>query len=169
MLQRNLVFQSKTALFLAVLLLSCGHQAKPEPAATQVVDAGPFPDAAPKSREADDAARFLAGMPGKEGSSFAELENDEGWKTHRAELDRMWGKTESNSLTAMRDFQAKELNSDAIKKSTLFYPFSGPDALMMNVFFPNNPTYVMVGLEPPGTLPTPSSFKKKKDLAAQLA
>ncbi len=54
-------------------------------------------------------------------------------------------------------------------KSPLFYPFSGPDALMMNVFFPDNPIYVMVGLEPPGTLPTPSSFKKKKDLSAQLA
>jgi hypothetical protein len=40
---------------------------------------------------------------------------------------------------------------------------------MMNVFFPNNSTYVMVGLEPPGTLPTAAQFKKKKDLAAQLA
>ena len=66
-------------------------------------------------------------------------------------------KTESSGLTAMRDFQAKELNSETVRKSTLFYPFSGPDALMMNVFFPYNSTYVMVGLEPPGTLPTPAA------------
>jgi hypothetical protein len=153
-----------------LLLLACGHSSKSESTGVQpAAEPTPFPDPAPKSREVDDAARFLAGLPGKPGSEFAELEKSEAWQVHRDELDKMWGKTESRSLTAMRNFQAKELNSDAIKKSTLFYPFSGPDALMMNVFFPNNSTYVMVGLEPPGTLPTPSAFKKKKDLAAQLA
>lgn len=167
--QTNSVFQLKTALLLAVLLLSCGHAAKTEPPAVQAAAPGPFPDPAPRAREADDAARFLAGLPGKPGSSFAVLEKEEAWKVHRAELDRMWGKTETLGLAAMRQFQAKELNGDAIRKSTLFYPFSGPDALMMNVFFPYNSTYVMVGLEPPGTLPTVVQFKKKKDLAAQLA
>jgi hypothetical protein len=167
--QSKFFIQQKSALLLAFLLLSCGHSAKPEPAAVKVVDPGPFPDPTPKARDADDAARFLAGLPGKEGSSFADLEKEEAWKTHRAELDKMWGHTESVGLTAMREFQARELNSEAVKKSPLFYPFSGPDALMMNVFFPYNPTYVMVGLEPPGTLPTPAQFKKKKDLAATLA
>jgi hypothetical protein len=169
-------FQSKSVLqrtvisLLAALALSCGHSSKSDPVAVQAAaEPTPFPDPAPKSREADDAARFLAGLPGKPGSAFADLEKEEAWQIHRAELDKMWGKTESQSLTAMRNFQAKELSSDAIKKSTLFYPFSGPDALMMNVFFPNNSTYVMVGLEPPGTLPTPASFRKKKDLSTQLA
>ena len=167
--QPKFVLQQKTTLLLAVLLLSCGHAATPEPTPAQVVDPGPFPEPPAKSREADDAARFLAGLPGKEGSAFAELEKDSAWKLHKTELDRMWSKTESSGLTAMRDFQSKELSSDTIKNSPLFYPFSGPDALMMNVFFPSNATYVMVGLEPPGTLPTPASFKRKKDLGAQLA
>ena len=162
------VIQRKSVLFLAFLLLSCGHAAKPEPAPAPVV-ATPFPDPAPKSREANDAARFLAGLPGKEGTSFSELEKDEAWKVHQAELDKMWSKTESEGLTAMREFQSKELNSEKVRKSTLFYPFSGPDALMMNVFFPYNSTYVMVGLEPPGTLPTATQFKKKKSLGDQLA
>jgi hypothetical protein len=152
-----------------VLLLSCGHTAKPEPTAVQPAALGPFPEPAPKAREADDAARFLAGLPGKDGSSFADLEKEDAWKLHREDLNRMWGKTESLGLAAMREFQSRELSTDVIKKSTLFYPFSGPDALMMNVFFPYNSTYVMVGLEPPGTLPTAAQFRKKKDLAAQLA
>lgn len=167
-LYSNPLLHQKSALLLAFLLVSCGHAAKPEPAPVPVV-VTPFPDPAPRSREANDAARFLAGLPGKEGSSFADLEKDEAWKLHKAELDRMWSKTESSGLTAMREFQAKELNSEKVRKSTLFYPFSGPDALMMNVFFPYNSTYVMVGLEPPGTLPTASQFKKKKSLAEQLA
>ena len=160
----------KTVLLLAALLLGCGHAAKPEPAARQEKAApSPFPAAGPASREADDAARFLAGMPGKPGSSFAELEQEDAWQTHRKELDRMWGKTETQALKAMRDFQSRELSGDSIKNSTLFYPFSGPDALMMNVFFPANSTYVMVGLEPPGTLPSPKTFAKRKDLAGHLA
>lgn len=129
----------------------------------------PFPDSAPRSREANDAARFLAGLPGKPGSAFNELQQDKAWELHKAELDRMWSKTAATGLAAMRKFQATELNSDKVKKSTLFYPFSGPDALMMNVFFPENSTYVMVALEPPGTLPTPKQFQKKKSLADQLA
>jgi hypothetical protein len=167
-LHSKLFIQRKSVIFLAFLLLSCGHAAKPDSAPVPVVTT-PFPDPAPKSREANDAARFLAGLPGNPGSSFAELEKDQAWKVHKTELDRMWSKTESLGLTAMRDFQTKELNSEKVKKSTLFYPFSGPDALMMNVFFPYNSTYVMVGLEPPGTLPTAAQFKKKKSLAEQLA
>jgi hypothetical protein len=33
---------------------------------------------------------------------------------------------------------------------------------MLTVFFPRNPTYVMVALEPPGTLPTPKQLAGKK-------
>jgi hypothetical protein len=54
----------------------------------------------------------------------------------------------------MQQFQASELSAPAIQKSLVFYPFSGPDALMPIVFFPKNAAYVMVALEPPGTLPT---------------
>jgi hypothetical protein len=158
-----------TTLLSALMLLSCSPSAKPDAPVVKVeAPPTPFPDPAPKSREADDAARFLAGLPGKAGSSFADLEKEEAWRAYRTTLDAMWSGTESRGLTAMREFQNRELNSDSIKKSTLFYPFSGPDALMMNVFFPYNSTYVMVGLEPPGTLPTAEQFKKK-NLALQLA
>ena len=68
----------------------------------------------------------------------------------------------------MQQFQAKELSAPSIVKSTVFYPFSGPDALMITVFFPRNHVYVMVALEPPGTLPTAKHFFKK-DLATTLA
>lgn len=121
-------------------------------AATAVHDR--YADPAPRTRDANDVARFLAGLPGTEGSPFAELEKTDAWKLHRRELDSAWKAMEKNTLPAMREFQAKELSAPAIEKSLVFYPFSGPDALMLSVFFPKNATYVMVAWEPPGTLPT---------------
>ncbi len=162
---QNSYFRQKMALLLAFLLLGCGHAAKTATAPDEAKTAGPFPAPAPLERDANDAARFIAGLPGNPGSPFAALEKQDAWQEHRAELDSMWSKTENQGLAAMRTFQAKELSADSIKRSVLFYPFSGPDALMMNMFFPSNSIYVMVGLEPPGSLPTVKQFSKKKDLA----
>jgi hypothetical protein len=90
------------------------------------------------------------------------LETQEAWKVHRRELDRAWSGIETKTLPSMKEFQAKELGAPAIVKSTVFYPFSGPDALMLTVFFPQNPVYVMVALEPPGTLPTAKQITHKE-------
>jgi hypothetical protein len=68
----------------------------------------------------------------------------------------------------MREFRTKELSGARIEKSLVFYPFSGPDALALAVFFPLNPIYVLVGLEPPGTLPAPGQLARK-DLTRALA
>jgi len=151
-------------LSLATLLVSCDRPSKSAVAATIPV----VPEGAPRGRDANDAGRFLAGLPGTPGSPFADLESQDVWKAHRRELDRGWRKFEKERLPSMRDFQAKELSSQAIEKSLLFYPFSGPDALAITVFFPHNPTYVLVGLEPPGTLPTPSQLARK-NLGSALA
>ena len=59
---------------------------------------------------------------------------------------------------AIRAFQKLDLG--AIAGAQVFYPFSGPDALMVTKFFPQSPAYVMVGLEPVGTLPTPTQLER---------
>lgn len=127
-----------------------------------------YAEPTPRSRDADDVARFLAGLPGKDGSPFAELEKTDAWQRHRRELDDAWETIEKSTMPAMREFQAKELSAAPIEKSLVFYPFSGPDALMLTVFFPRNPAYVMVALEPPGTLPTLKQLSRG-DLNAKLA
>ncbi|SPF38514.1 conserved exported hypothetical protein [Candidatus Sulfopaludibacter sp. SbA4] len=160
-------FRPMLVLCLSTLLLSCSRPAKTV-AASQPAPPDIFAEAAPHSREANDAGRFLAGLPGAEGSPFADLETQEAWKVHRRELDRAWSGIETKSLPAMQQFQAKELSAPAIVDARVFYPFSGPDALMLTVFFPRNPVYVMVALEPPGTLPTAKHFAKK-DLGKALA
>ena len=120
------------------------------------------------SRDANDTARFLAGLPGTDGSPYAALEETEAWKQHRQELDAMWKEAEGQFLPGLRKFQSDELSDPALESATVFYPFSGPDSLTATFYFPHNPRYVMVALEPAGTLPTPQQIGKK-DLAAYLA
>jgi hypothetical protein len=122
----------------------------------------------PRDRYADDVGRFLAGSPATPGSQFAALQERDDWVAHRRELDPRWSKIEDESFPAMRAFQRRELSGASTANSTVFYPFSGPDALMVTIFFPRSPTYVMVGLEPAGTLPTPKKLEGK-DLGAYLA
>ncbi|HLJ47346.1 MAG TPA: hypothetical protein VKU01_15120 [Bryobacteraceae bacterium] len=143
----------------ALALLSCGTSRKNavQPSENRPAAA----EETPRSRDADDAGRFLAGLPGSPGTSFAGLEKEKVWKDHRRELDRAWRKIDTGSIPAMREFQKSELSGTPIPSVPVFYPFSGPDSLMLTVLFPRNPVYVMVGLEPPGTLPTPKQFAKK--------
>jgi len=151
---------------LAVLLLSCN---RPSPKTSQTaVPVDPFAEPVPHSREADDAGRFLAGMPGTPGSPFRELEATPAWKQHRRELDQAWKRINAETIPAMREFQKTELGDAQLQKSVVLYPFSGPDALVLTVFFPQNPVYVMVALEPSGTLPRPKQFLHR-DMPRKLA
>jgi len=115
----------------------------------------------PHDRYADDVGRFLAGLPARPGSPLSELEDDTAWVSHRRDLDRAWTGIEGQRLLAMRAFQETELSSHPVTTLPVFYPFSGPDVLTVTVFFPQSPVYVMVGLEPAGTLPTPKELERK--------
>ncbi len=120
------------------------------------------------SRDADDTARFVAGLPGTPGSPFANLEATEAWKEHRILMDEAWGAAESGLIGGLREFQKQQLDSIALRNSTVFYPFGGPDALSVTVLFPQRPLYVIVGLEPAGTLPGIAQIQKA-DLAKYLS
>lgn len=139
---------------LAVVLAGCGRVST---ASAESKPAGQS-DPVTRSRAADDTARFLAGMPGNPGSPFAALENDDVWKEHRDLVDAAWRKADGELLQGLREFQATELKGT---KETVFYPFSGPDALMATEYFPQSPTYVFAALEPAGTLPSKEQIETK--------
>jgi hypothetical protein len=119
-------------------------------------------DLVPQSREPDDTARFLAGMPGKPGSPFAELEASAAWKQHRVLMDNAWSPAQDGLIAGLKDFQKQELASASFAGSPVFYPFGGPDALTPLLCFPRSSSYVMVALEPPGTIPALKKIKKKQ-------
>ena len=157
---RKVVLFFPVGLLLAATLISCGTSGKSAPQSAVTPARDRYSEPVPRSRDANDVARFLAGLPGTPGSPFLELEKTNAWQHHRQEMDHAWNAIETGTFPAMRAFQAKELRSQSIENSLVFYPFSGPDALMITVFFPRNPAYVMVGLEPPGTLPTLKQLSK---------
>jgi len=146
-------------LTLAFLLSAC---TAPRKVAAESLVKDQQPDLVPHSREANDVARFLAGMPGTPGSPYAALEESEIWKEHRRIVDAAWRQAENEQLSGLRKFQADELSAPALQSATVFYPFSGPDSLTATLYFPHNPLYVMVALEPAGTLPTTSQLFAKQ-------
>lgn len=122
---------------------------------------GAKPDTVPHLRDADDAGRFIAGLPGTSGSPFASLETTDAWREHRSRLDEAWHKAEGSLISGLQEFQQNELNDAPLQSSPVFYPFSGPDTLTLTLCFPQSPTYVMVALEPAGTLPKLSQIEKR--------
>jgi hypothetical protein len=136
----------------------------------------PQPSAAPapapaisvsRTRDADDLGRFLGGLPGKPGSPFTELEATEAWQEHARQSDKAWTTYAHDRLPALSGFSRAELSDLDKPPTTLFYPFSGPDALTAIAFFPHVATYVLVALEPPGSITGQSKFLKK-DLVGEL-
>ena len=109
----------------------------------------------PRTREADDLGRFLAGLPGKSGSPFLEFESRPEWREHAEICNRLWSQFERDRLPALEEFARVELARLPGRSETVFYPFGGPDALTVTTLFPRYPRWVLVALEPPGT-PVPS-------------
>jgi hypothetical protein len=171
----NVIVRYRTSLLIASLFacasvsLGCGHSAPPAAASNDKAASAAAPVQVPENREADDTARFLAGLPGNPGSPFAELEKSAAWKDHRARLDSAWQRAEGSLIAGLHEFGKAELSDPALLQAIVYYPFSGPDALYATASFPNNATYVLVALEPSGTLPTLAKLSQKQDLAGYLA
>ncbi|MGQ9918465.1 MAG: hypothetical protein ACUVS7_13685 [Bryobacteraceae bacterium] len=103
--------------------------------------------------EASDAARFLAGLPGRGTSRFKVLESTNAWIGHSRRLDAMFRDFRERREPQMREFAKSELSRREDLGCAVFYPFSGADALTLFTLFPGRRTYVMAALEPPGRIP----------------
>lgn len=98
-------------------------------------------------------ARSVAGMMPDTSGSFNVLIKKPSWEKYAASADSSWKKVYKNSLDKIKLWADTELTDINNSTNTLFYPFSGPDFMYANVFFPNAKTYIMFGLERPGSVP----------------
>jgi hypothetical protein len=109
----------------------------------------------------NDTALFLAGLPGRSGGPFQTLENAPSWKTYSTEIAHTWETAQKDQFASVDAFQKRELAGLHTGSSFVFYPFSGPDVLYMEHFFPNGKTYVLAGREPVGTMKAPAEYTGK--------
>jgi hypothetical protein len=100
----------------------------------------------------------LAGQKGK-AHSFNYLFDTIAWASQVKFIDSSWVRLERKRLKAMRNWASTEFSAPNANVKTVFYPFSGPDFLTANAFFPNADKYIMLGLEPVGKLPDLKKFK----------
>lgn len=136
------VFLSRLLLWACLLAVACRERPVMRHAGSRAEPSG-----------ADDAARFLAGLPGRGTSPFKSLESDPAWQAHAQHLDDMFRDWRERRLPAMQEFARQELSRREDLACPVFYPFSGADVLTMLAFFPGRSLYVMAALEPPGRVP----------------
>jgi hypothetical protein len=97
---------------------------------------------------------FLAG---KASPQFKLLQNKDYYLNYKQQLNESWNQSTIKTLNSIETWS--NINQLPLFDSlTLFYPFSGPDFLFANAFFPKASTTIMVGLENPGKLPNLSKM-----------
>lgn len=97
-------------------------------------------------------ADLMAGITDSN-SVYSGIQSSSDFKAFSQNFDKRWMNFDSTRLTNLRSFRDNELSKVVKTPTTLFYPFSGPDILYAQTFFPEADKYVMIGLEPVGSLP----------------
>ena len=111
-----------------------------------------------------DTAKLLAGIEVDGNSQFAKIQTTNSWLSHRNFLDNAWGKLEAQQLSKVRKWSGQELKAINETSPSVFYPFSGPDFLYAYSLFPQGKEYVLIGLEPVGTIPDFSQLSSTQSL-----
>jgi hypothetical protein len=89
------------------------------------------------------------------------IQKSSDFKVFSKNFDKRWMSFDSTRLNNLRKFKDAEISKIVKIQPTLFYPFSGPDILHAQTFFPDVNKYVMIGLEPVGSFP--EFNQKEKD------
>ncbi len=152
------------SLFVALALFaSCGNNSKPK--TSGLSDSIKISDstAIKSSREEvkvispinpvyNDVAKYIAGLPLQSANVIdSALTNNPAWKEYSTNFSKSWMKLDTTKIRKMKIWRDNELKN--VTSKTVFYPFSGADFLNGFTFFPSADKYIMVGLEPVGTLP----------------
>lgn len=160
------------ALLPLLLLVQCSAPTQTTSHGTQILRAEPagteelFPTQAGLNLPLEfaalnDSARFLAGLPAEKGrDAFATLRATEAWKRHRSQLDAAWSGFAAQHGAPVNSWARSEIG-DLRSANAVFYPFSGPDFLFAQLFYPRCETYVLCGLEPCEPLPAWNSLSQQ--------
>ena len=138
-------------LLVPVLILSCTNPPKQK----EVKEVKKISDTiavSPVNTVTDDLVSFISGVGNGKNKCQPKLDSIIKWRNYADELDTMFAHVNSGRCIKMRTWADSELiNSHS--KTTVFYPFSGPDFFNANIFYPNADQYILIAMEPIGSLP----------------
>jgi hypothetical protein len=148
---KNILFSMVLVLF---ALSSCAQNSENE--ANDEVQA-------PKiSKKHNEIARFYACMDQEENSSIKYADTNKVWLEHKKTFTKFWDSADAARIQPISKWANKEVKVLADSVRSLFYPFSGPDFIHANIFFPNAEKIVMLGLERVGKVPEVHDLSDKK-------
>ncbi len=96
----------------------------------------------------DNVARFIAGLPQEDTTSFSQLEMDRNWQEYKTSMDTNWNRMYRERLGKIKGWQDSTFSSVIDDTLNVFYPFSGPDFLHAYYLYPNATEYILAALEP---------------------
>ncbi|WP_375435309.1 hypothetical protein [uncultured Hymenobacter sp.] len=116
----------------------------------------------PDTTYVQDVAAYLAGQPVSSRSTLRPLTEQPAWQAFAVDADKSWMQYHATRTNKIESWAATELDSVRASSSTIFYPFSGPDLLNAVTMFPDSKTYVLLGLEPVGSVPRRNTLENPK-------
>lgn len=116
-----------------------------------------------KNDSLDELAQMIAAMKPGNPKVLGDVFSSKAFEEFQNGFDKKWREYDSSRLTLLEKFRSEDLSNSVGETKTLFYPFSGPDFLYANAFFPEADTYILMGLEPVGTRPLYDQTAAAKD------
>jgi len=114
----------------------------------------------------DARAKFLAGLALAPDEPLAKLQAQSAYRTNSAAFEKTWARYNEHYFSPMRVWSAAELAPKISMSAPVYYFFGGPDAISPLAFFPDAPDFILGGLEPVGSVPSPNSLSPQRLSAA---
>ncbi len=86
---------------------------------------------------------------------------DKAYKKASDDMQKEWESLKEKKLTPIRTWMNKNYDGSVKEAKSLYYPFGGPDFSYAFAFYPNVKNYILVGLEPVGSLKDLGNFNLK--------
>src|SRR5690606_8879927 len=155
-------------ILLALVIVSCGNEAdkmdsKKGNQTTQKDSTVSTPEIVKVDYDPflTDVANVIAGLPIEGNDSvLSAIQETDYYKSYKKFTDETFDKVKANMLVPVKKWCADKGVGTELENPTCFYPFSGPDFMFANTFYPTAKNYILLGLERRGSLPDFASMSE---------
>jgi len=121
--------------------------------------------ALPTASTANEQARLLAALPLPEDSLLKPWQTSPDYQRHVTAYDKTWQRFYEKHFGPKREWALAHVFPKIPRPEALYYLFGGPDVINAVALFPGLKDYVLVGLEPVGSITPPESLNSEQLMA----